>query len=675
MKDSHSISSANAHAIFILTIAFLALTAALYAPLMSWVIILSVCAVVVRLSVYLGWYTKLPETRTINLLSVLTVIALAWLGWQQGLLLSMVNLLVSACSLKLMIIRTKKELLQLFLSLLFLSGAAFIFEQGVLFVLLYSIILMSLMVGLALQFGSNSSIYYQTKKLTILSLQALPIAALLFLVFPQLPPLWIMPSDQNSASTGLSDTIRPGDIANLSQSSELAFRANFETIVPAPPQRYWRALVLEHFDGEEWTISEQRAKQILRNKAYKKEFSLTPIGQPIDYKVYAEASRALWLFTLDAPIPANKTTQSKIWQTDTFAFRAEQPLLSAIAYDVQSYPSVKLNQTNKRFDQQLNLQLPKKGNPKTREWVETLRRQIPNNKDFAATVLNYFADPVFSYTLTPPLMRGDSIDDFLFEQQQGFCSHYASAMTFILRHAGIPARIVAGYHGGEMLDKQVMSIYQYDAHAWVEAWMDDEGWVRFDPTGVVAPERLTLGLEAALQNKDAFLANQALSLRKFKHISFFSSLRNTLNKVDYFWSRWVVGFDKEQQSDLFETIVGKITPEKLMYLMLSVVAIIALFLFILFAPKLGSNKREPSLTLYLSMVNKLEASSQCVRGTRSPTQYLNEVEPYISIEAFNHAKVITRLFVKSQYTNNIDSNQKSILSKMKYHFRKLNKEI
>ena len=115
---------------------------------------------------------------------------------------------------------------------------------------------MALLVSLALQFGSNSSIFYQTKQLVILSIQALPIAALLFVVFPQLPPLWIMPSNQDSATTGLSDTIRPGDIANLSQSSELAFRANFETRIPEPAKRYWRALVLEHFDGEEWTISE-----------------------------------------------------------------------------------------------------------------------------------------------------------------------------------------------------------------------------------------------------------------------------------------------------------------------------------------------------------------------------------------------------------------------------------
>lgn len=630
--------------------AFSLLTFSMITQLMSWVVILNVCCVVVRFSLYYGWYNAPPETRTINLLAILSVLALGWFGLQLGLLASMLNLLITACSLKLMIMRSQRDYLQLILSLIFLSGCGYIFEQSIAYVALYSFIVVIILISLALQYSSNESIRIQSLFLCKLCAQSAPIAVILFVFFPQLPPLWKMPTSEDG-KTGISDTVKPGDFANLGQSTDLAFRVRFNSSIPDREDLYWRALVLEHFENEEWTVSSRRKAFEQQNINRISAPTFAPNAAPWNYRVFAEASRQNWLFTLDVPTIASETSKQKIRATHTFTMEAKQPLMSAMAYDIASSPNMLLVNNSNQFDTAINLQLPEFGNNKTREWAQTLRAKYKDNAAFISAVLTYFANEGFSYTLQPPLMPKNSVDTFLFDAKKGFCAHYASAMTYVLRIAGIPARMVVGYHGGESLQDNVVSIYQYDAHAWVEAWQDGKGWLRYDPTSVVAPDRLTFGLEQAVGNSE-FLSDAPISLKHFEHIALLNELRLLLSSADYLWTQWVIGYDQKQQYDLFKRLIGKFSFKKLVFLVLAALASIAILLVLFFLPSLITKHHSPVLQTYLKTVRWLENESGIKRRNMPPHTFLNAVSPQINEQQHKYAKTITDAFIFETYNSN-----------------------
>lgn len=639
----------------------------LFSPLMLWVLVLCLCAVTVRLLLFLGWYPHPPETRTVNLLAILSVLALAWFSFQQGLLLIMVNLLVTACSLKLMVLRQQRDFLQLFLCLVFLCGCGYIFEQNIFYSFLYIGIMICAFIALAMQYASRPVARKQISLLGRLSLQALPIAIILFLVIPQLPPLWKMPTAKG-ATTGISDTLSPGDIASLSQSADLAFRARFEGNVPAPQERYWRAIVLDHFDGNEW--SENKRRKALRENSMRNQqpFAPTIAGPNWRYRVFAEASQQSWLFTLDVPLAANPQTTQKVWQSPTYTFYAQQPLMSAQVYDVISAPNTQLNQTDFRTERFINTQLPGKGNPRTQAWAQELRVHFPNPAQRIDAIMHYFQTQQFSYTLHPPLMQNDGVDAFLFDYKAGFCAHYASAMAYVMRLTGIPARVVAGYQGGEMLDDKVMSVYQYDAHAWVEVWYDKRGWLRFDPTGVVAPDRLQYGLEQALKDRQSFLADSPLSLRRLQHLPLLGALRDMLNQMDYFWSQWVLGFDDKQQQDLFESLVGKLTTQNIIAIFSGAVVLIGTLLALYLLPSMRKPTMPMHKHMYLAAVKRIEKATLEPRRARPPNGYLDAVLSELNPKAAKAFTHITRAFVEQEYQH-----PQQTLSRMQW--RKMLKEL
>ena len=128
-----------------------------------------------------------------------------------------------------------------------------------------------------------------------------------------------------------------------------------------------------------------------------------------------------------------------------------------------------------------------------------MRERAGSDAAFIAAVLAKFRDEEYFYTLEPPRLQLDSVDDFLFNTRRGFCEHFASAFTMLARAAGIPARVVTGYQGGEYNPMGgYLLIRQSDAHAWSEVWLEGRGWVRVDPTAAVAPERVERGLDAAM---------------------------------------------------------------------------------------------------------------------------------------------------------------------------------
>ena len=375
---------------------------------------------------------------------------------------------------------------------------------------------------------------------TRLILQGVPIAALLFLIFPRLAgPLWGSPTE-TGARSGLSDSMRPGSISELSLSDAVAFRVDFNGSPPPQAQRYWRGPVLSRFDGHEW----RAVYKLLPGRFVSRQV------RPIEYTVTLEPHGKAWLFALEHPsgLPRSPTGDLLAPTSNDIAYLtydqqlvAKAAVAQAIRYTQRSslrdsYPGTDDNPRE-------SLQLPL-GNPRTLAFAKELRGRVDSDRAYVRAVLDWFHNEPFVYTLSPPLIEQEPVDGFLFDSRRGFCEHYAGAFTLLLRAAGIPARVVTGYQGGEMNpDGDYMIVRQSDAHAWAEALLDGQ-WQRFDPTAAVAPSRIERGLGAALP------AGELVPYFARLEMTWIKSLRLRWDAVNYQWQRGVVGFNLERQRDL-----------------------------------------------------------------------------------------------------------------------------
>jgi protein-glutamine gamma-glutamyltransferase len=385
-----------------------------------------------------------------------------------------------------------------------------------------------------------------------LLLHGIPLAAMLFVLFPRLAtPLWGLPAD-HASKTGLSDRMAPGMISELSLSDAIAFRVDFDDAIPTPRQRYWRGPVLSRFDGREWTQQRQRPDgTIARANTH------TP---SIGYTVALEPHDKPWLFALDLPsalpqIDVDPDTTGDLRTREVASLTRSQQLIARtlvtqpLRYRQRSI--LRDHYAAAALDAAENLQLPEIGsdrNPKTLAFARTLRADHPNDDDYIRSVLAWFTRESFVYTLAPPLLDRDPVDGFLFETRRGFCEHYAGAFVVLLRAAGIPARVVTGYQGGEINPRGgYMMVRQSDAHAWAEALVGGE-WRRYDPTGAVAPSRIEMGLGGALPTSD-----QVPMLARLE-FSFLKSLTLTWDAVNHGWRHRVIGFNYDSQRSLWRDL-------------------------------------------------------------------------------------------------------------------------
>ena len=652
-------------AILILCAAFSLILFTLTTPLMTWVLVLAGCAVIVRIA-GLSTLNSLPTSRTVNLLAVLAVFALSWFGLSVGLLDSMINLLTVACALKIMLVEKKRDFHLLICTCLFLIGCGFISSLSVFAWIGYTGILALLLVATAIYHGVGVSTAKHFKFVIVLIVQAFPIALLLFLLLPQLPPLWQMPTSK-STETGLSDTVTPGDIASLASSSELAFNATFESAdaVPDVKSRYWRAMTLEHFDGKTWSISDKRkqAEQQLAFMGRSTPLSiLEKAGTPqvTNYELIVEPTQQTWLFALEPSFPNNRENGISVKSLFDYTLRASSPISSKKAFYLRYFPNAPITNGLGNFESQLNLQLSTNGNPKARAWGQTLANQYTNAQERVQAVMREFNQGDFRYTLSPNAMPTNPIDSFLFEQRAGFCAHYAGAMVYVLRAANVPARMVTGYQGGSALNDNVLQIRQYDAHAWVEALIDGV-WVRLDPTSVVAPSRLTFGLEHALEEFGE--SRQTTILREFSNSAFFTTLQSWFQQLDYSWSKWVLGFDNAAQSNMLEELLGALTPQKMQVVFLSVVGLIGLILAIYFLPKRQRKTLSPSHVILLNAIQYIETKTGIKRGHKTLSAYLAEVLPLINADSAKVFKQLCELFERNIYAHQAESSRVHLIMK------------
>ena len=389
--------------------------------------------------------------------------------------------------------------------------------------------------------ASDPSLRVKLRMAVTINLLALPLMVVLFVLFPRVSgPLWGLPSDAFTGLTGLSDSMSPGSFSGLSQSDEIAFEVKFKSRAPGPSKRYWRGPVLNYYDGKTWHASGYR-----RNPA---ENGLTGNPESItEYTETIEPSNRPWLYLLDSPVAAPQLPGQTAVVTYDLQVVTEDPIRDRVRFDARSYTSYEYGKDEDPRRLQGLRQVPRNTNPRLMAYAQQLRQRYLDADQLAEALLSQVHTENFYYTLNPPLYDGkDGLDQFFFDTRRGFCEHYASAAAVLLRDAGIPARVVTGYLGGEVNSVNgFLVLRQRDAHAWVEYWTAVHGWTRLDPTAAIAVERIDAALIPAadpVQSPSGEYTSSNLSAMRY--------LQLHLDAIKIAWDQFVVGYSGDDQAGL-----------------------------------------------------------------------------------------------------------------------------
>ena len=633
-------------------LAALALVAAPHVErLPSWVTTLAVMLMLWR--IYLG-HRHLPLPRKWLLLIIVT-------GATAGIYLSYrtifgrdagVALLIVMLALKLMETQSRRDAILLILLGYFIVITNFFYSQTIataLYMLLCVWIITAGMIGL--HYTQPAGYRDQLRTAALLLAQSAPLMLALFLLFPRVQgPLWGLPQDAYSGMTGLSDTMSPGSLSSLSLSDAVAFRVTFTSPLPSPKQLYWRGPVLWDFDGRTWTAP----------RFFYGEPRFQTAGVPIEYEVTLEPHNKRWLFALE--FPARLPPHSRL--TGDFQLISNTPVTSRLRYGMVSYPNTGYGIAESRMVLRRALQLPPGFNPRTIELAQSLRRQFPDDRALVDEVLSMFRKQKFFYTTVPPLLGTNSVDEFLFDTKSGFCEHYASAFAVLMRAAGIPARIVTGYQGGEINPVgNYMIVRQADAHAWTEVWFPDSGWVRVDPTAAVSPLRVESGIAAAVPRTDP------LPLMVRGDYPLLRQLRLNWDSIANNWNQWVLGYNPERQRHLLSRVgIDDATWRTLAVILMATTGLITLALALLMLRKLKTAVHDPAKRAYHRFCARLERKNLPRDPAEGPLDYaarLSRLRPDLAAAA----SAITRLYVALRYGTNADTDALHDLERRVRQFR------
>ena len=554
----------------------------------EWISILS--AMILAWRVYLAYSDNALPPRwlllgiTIAIVAGIQISYHTLFGREAG-----VTLLIILVSLKLLELRTTRDATLLIFLACFIIITNFFYSQSIpTALMMLASLLLILSTWLQLHTGTLG-LRPRVKIAGMILLQAIPLTLLLFVLFPRVQgPLWGMPQDAYSSS-GLSDSMSPGTLSRLSLSQAVAFRVSFEGTTPSHEKMYWRGPILWDYDGVTW-----KAGISIRSKLP----TLDQTGNPVDYTVTLEPHNKRWLFALE--MPTKLSIASVI--TDDLQVLSKEPVIARVRYNVHSQLTYRVNVEETPYQLQRALKLPATFNPRARKLAADWRATLPDDDAIIRAALNLFNREGFEYTLEPPLLGRDGIDDFLFETRKGFCEHYASSFVYLMRAAGIPARVVTGYQGGEPnLLGGYSIIRQSDAHAWAEVWIKNRGWLRIDPTAAISPERIRSGLSASVPD------SPSLPFMARTQVPWLLKIRFNLDMLNYRWDQWVLGYNTEQQF-AFLTRLGMedISWQKMaLNLMLGVALLVAL-LALLMLRRLYKHSTDRAQKLYLRFCRKLE---------------------------------------------------------------------
>ncbi|RMA78961.1 transglutaminase TgpA family protein [Umboniibacter marinipuniceus] len=484
-----------------------------------------------RVAVSFGWVASLAKYQ--KLVLVVAGISIIAMSYSSVFSLdAMVSLLLIMWSAKFLEAQRLRDAYILLLLAFFVAFCGLLYAQTLLFSLwALALCLASLSI---LVFVHSNRFRQSLATATSTGIASLVIASMLFVLLPATGSLWQIPLQRDRAVTGLSDRVSPGDIASLAQSNATAFRVEkARGDYPPPRDRYWRALVLDYFDGRAWRTGRYSPAGYAPQRMTNCEHS------DYEYTVTVEPHFQPWLFQLQGA----DSPSAELRRYSNQTLRAEQPLAQRLSYRLCEAQQHELGQGLLTQDQRNYYLRLSDNNPMATAWGQELAQLASTEAVVEAVLQHYFYNA--TYTLEPPGLGADSVDEFLFQTQRGFCEHFASSFSFVMRAAGIPSRVVVGYQGGEESPfEPYLRVAQSDAHAWAEIFVDGQGWVQVDPTAYVAPERIERGLDGDGEAV-SWLADQGWLQSSSNELLRRLALR--LDAVNYRFANWVSGFNEQRR--------------------------------------------------------------------------------------------------------------------------------
>jgi transglutaminase-like putative cysteine protease len=376
--------------------------------------------------------------------------------------------------------------------------------------------------------------------------------------------------------------------------------------------------------------------------------------------VTLEATNSPWLFALSTPLAQS----SSVALSRDFRLVNRDPVISKLQYSVSSWLDNQLEAEKlPGWRRQLELAIPSGFNPKTIETAQQWRQQTPDTVALINRLLALY-NQEFIYTLRPPALGKHTVDEFLWGTKKGFCEFYASSFVFFMRAAGVPARVVVGYQGGERHPTEnYLLVHQYDAHAWAEVWIQGRGWLRVDPTAAVAPERIEMSFADLFSEQDDFLAESPFALERLRHINWLNSLRLKLDSLDYAWAKWVLGYENIQ-NDFLMGLLGSINPQRIALFLLLASGIALLPVFIMLYLGREKNTRDQLDRLFLQYCLRLEKIGlprQSGEGARDYAQRISLQAPSLG----GQVESLTRLYESARYAEQQEAEIKRLKAALK----------
>lgn len=576
-------------------------------------------------------------------------------------------MLVALTMLKFLELNSLRDYMLVVFLCLFIALTSFLYSQSmVLGVYLMLVVIFLFAVMMYLNHSQKQGVLRILKRSSILVLTAFPIAVLFFVLFPRIQGGLIgLPGDSHSGLSGLSDSMKPGSINELNLSEKVAFRVEFSGLVPAQPQRYWRAIVLEQYEDGEWKEVDDEKQVTERSINYSRD-------EILEYSILQEPSNKKWVFALDMPVqkPADMkwgpgyTLRSRGAIRD----RLQTQLISALDY---SFAEISERELESNFD------VSAVSGERIMQLATTLYQQSGSDRGYIKTVLDYYRNNNFIYSLQPPRLGEHPVESFMLDSRKGYCEHFASSFTVMMRLAGIPARVVIGYQGGEWNEQgNYMIVRQSDAHAWSEVWLDGSGWTRIDPTSAVAPERIEYGLDAIRQlieqgqqlgtisdEKIKLLLDQSFYVRSIKGLRMFWDGVNTR------WYRWVIGYGKEKQLGLLKWLgfSGAYWRDLIILLIALVTLLLLLQSWVLFHRK---RLVDPSLLWYQKFCKRLARVGIHRQESEGPYRFAQRVCS-LRPDLQTGVMMVTNTYIDIVYAGNSGENNQQKLAKAVRLFKPL----
>ncbi len=475
---------------------------------------------------------------------------------------SLLATLIVLLSLKVLELRNARDftVVALLGYFMILSGLFYNQDLGVCLYLVLAVLLNTLAL-IRVHLGSEPRTFWPSVRLaTGLLLQAAPLVALLFVVFPRVQGSFLKGLSHSGKGTmGMSNVLQPGAVESLAQSTELAFRAKILGKSPQLPgtELYWRGVVLAKcVNPMLWRAEEGQWLKGTPSPPPPRS-PAAGLGQEITLVTQGEN----WMYALDRPVAVLGSAIKPQFFRSLETLNSEQPVYSPVTYTVFSAlpnpvgiasptgQAPELGAEARKF----YLKAPPDVSPRVRELALGWRANGATPEQVVRAAEEYFRTGGFVYTLHPGrLPTRNALDVFLFQTKQGFCEHFAAAFASLMRVAGLPSRIVVGYQGGEFnYMGGWYKVRQSDAHAWCEVWLEGRGWRREDSTALVAPDRVSYGADLfAQQGGDSSLSPESRpdrmsALAWVRRLSRDASM--AWDSVDQQWNLLVIGYDTDMR--------------------------------------------------------------------------------------------------------------------------------